>query len=235
MAGSNPEYVVHTQALTKVYSLGESDVRALDGIDMRVSPAEFVALMGASGSGKSTLLNLLGGLDRPTSGEYHLNGVSVSSLSARELAALRNRFIGFVFQSFNLLPAATALENVCLPLLYQAGQAGDVRARGTRALDQMGLAKRLDHRPNQLSGGERQRVAIARALITNPTLILADEPTGNLDSKTGKEIMKLLVGLHEQGHTIILVTHDSQVAAYAQRTEHMRDGRFIVEKNHGSH
>ena len=206
--------------------MGESSVHALKGVDLRVRHGEFVALMGASGSGKSTLLHLLGCLDRPTAGEYLLEGEEVSRLPADQRAHVRNVCMGFIFQTFNLLPNATALENTVLPLLYQ-GARGDILQRGRAVLAELGLESRVGHLPNQLSGGQCQRVAIARALVTDPALILADEPTGNLDSATGGEIMQLLASMHRRGRTILLVTHDEQVARYAQRVLYMQDGRFI--------
>jgi putative ABC transport system ATP-binding protein len=218
--------VIETENLTRSYRLGTTEVRALRGVSVRVAPGEFVALMGPSGSGKSTMMHLLGCLDTPTAGRYVLEGRDVSQLTANERARVRNRRIGFVFQTFNLLPRLSALDNVMLPLLYR-GQVADARRRAIEALKHVGLAKRAQHRPTELSGGERQRVAIARALITDPVLILADEPTGNLDSQTGTEIMQLLVGLSTDGRTIIMVTHDATVAAYAQRILHMRDGEIV--------
>lgn len=215
--------VIQTQALTKTYSLGSTQVRALRGVSFSVQASEFVALMGTSGSGKSTLMHLLGCLDTPTAGTYLLNGQDVAHLSENRRAVIRNQQIGFVFQTFNLLPRLSALENVALPLRYQKG-ASNIKASATAALAQVGLKDRGLHRPAELSGGQRQRVAIARALITNPTLILADEPTGNLDSATSTDIMNLLADLTAQGRTILMVTHDSQTAAYAQRTLHMQDG-----------
>jgi putative ABC transport system ATP-binding protein len=232
--------IIETRELTRVYRMGSSEVRALKGVDLSVQAGEFIALMGASGSGKSTLMHLLGCLDTPTSGRYLLESREVSRLSRDERARVRNTRIGFVFQTFNLLPRLNALDNVALPLLYQghdqravraAGSGGQkqasTRARAEEALRQVGLANRAGHRPAELSGGERQRVAIARALITGPAIILADEPTGNLDSAMGEEIMGLLLELNRAGHTIILVTHDAQVASHARRLLRMRDGRLI--------
>jgi putative ABC transport system ATP-binding protein len=220
------KWVIETEHLTKVYRMGESEVHALRGVSMRVAAGEFLALMGASGSGKSTLMHLLGCLDTPTAGCYRLEGQDVSQLSSGERARVRNTRIGFVFQSFNLLPRLDALENVTLPLLY-GGRVKQARERAVEALERVGLIERVAHRPTELSGGERQRVAIARALVTDPAIILADEPTGNLDSATGADIMRLLLDLWGKGHTILTVTHDAQVAAHAQRTLHMRDGQIL--------
>ncbi len=219
--------IIETQALAKSYPMGTGQVRALRGVDLCVEAGEFVALMGASGSGKSTLLHLLGCLDRPTSGIYRLEGRDVAGLTAAERARVRNLRIGFVFQTFNLLANMTALENVMLPLLYRPRGPVDAGKRAAASLARVGLAGRAQHRPTEMSGGERQRVAIARALVAEPAIILADEPTGNLDSATGREIMKLLAELCACGHTIVMVTHDAQVAAYAGRVLHMSDGRLV--------
>lgn len=218
--------IIETRGLAKVYSVGTNLVHALRGVNLSVQEGEFVALMGASGSGKSTLLHLLGCLDTPTSGSYCLSGQDVSHLSCDARSQARNQQIGFVFQTFNLLPRLSAIENVALPLLYR-GSARDVENRAAKTLRRVGLGDRLHHCPAELSGGERQRVAIARALVTNPSLLLADEPTGNLDSTTGDEIMNLLAGLHSQGRTIVMVTHDAHIAAYAKRTLHMLDGKLV--------
>jgi len=220
------EPVIRTEKLTRSYSMGESLVTALRDADLSVKAGEFIALMGASGSGKSTLLNLLGLLDRPTSGEYFLEGKPVSSLRRDELADLRGRRIGFIFQNFNLLSRYSAWENVALPLAYRQGEivAREQLNRAREALSRVGLEHRVDHNPMELSGGERQRVAIARALITQPAVILADEPTGNLDSQTGIEIMHLLKELNEEGRTIMMVTHDEKIARNATRIYYMSDG-----------
>jgi putative ABC transport system ATP-binding protein len=230
---NDPRPVIETQKLTKTYRMGATDVFALRGVDMRINAGDFVALMGASGSGKSTMMHLLGCLDTPTTGRYLLEGRDVGSLSAQERARLRNQRIGFVFQTFNLLPRLTALDNVALPLLYRAAEKqgnaepASPRKRALVALERVGLAERAGHRPTQLSGGQRQRVAIARALVGDPALILADEPTGNLDSSTGGDIMRLLAELHAEGRTLLLVTHDRAVADQAEYTLHMRDGRLL--------
>lgn len=218
--------VIDTSGLTREYVMGSTILRALRGVDLTVHEGEFVALMGASGSGKSTLLSLLGLLDRPTKGQYRLEDTEVSSLTRDEQATIRGRRIGFIFQNFNLLPRVSAWENVALPLAYRKGEFG-VDAQRKKALDvlsRVGLERRANHQPMELSGGERQRVAIARALVTHPAVILADEPTGNLDSKTGKEIMALLTELHHEGRTIIMVTHDLNIARHASRICTMLDG-----------
>jgi len=230
------DVVIRTEKLTRAYSMGESVITALREADLTVHTGEFIALMGASGSGKSTLLSLLGLLDRPTSGEYFLEGKPVSALRRDELAELRGRRIGFIFQNFNLLARYSAWENVALPLAYRKGEFGaqNQLTRAREALTRVQLEHRVEHNPMELSGGERQRVAIARALITQPAVILADEPTGNLDSKTGVEIMRLLKELNAEGRTIIMVTHDLNVAQHAQRIYHMRDG-VLAESNHVTH
>ena len=224
---ANQDAVLRAERIVKNYRLGELDVEVLKGVDLEVRRGEYVALMGPSGSGKSTLMNILGCLDVPTAGRYLIEDREVGTLSEDELAAVRGRRIGFVFQTFNLLPRTTALENVELPLHYQRRSS---RKAALAALETVGLAHRYDHRPNQLSGGERQRVAIARAVVTDPAIILADEPTGNLDSKTGVEILDLFDGLSRKGATIILVTHDRTVAQRAQRIIHLKDGRIEREE-----
>ena len=219
--------VIETQKLVKTYVSGTTEVPALRGIDLAIERGEFVAIMGTSGSGKSTLMNLLGCLDTPTSGSYTLDGVRVDTLDPNALADIRNQKIGFVFQGFNLLPRTTAIENVELPMLYdRSGRKRETQAMAADALRRVGLGDRMHHQPSELSGGQQQRVAIARALVTEPALILADEPTGNLDTKTSMEVMALFQELNEQGITIVLVTHEPDIAAYAKRIVEVRDGRI---------
>jgi putative ABC transport system ATP-binding protein len=221
--------LIDIRDITKVYVMGAETVHALSGVTLGVERGEYVGIMGPSGSGKSTLMNLVGCLDTPTAGSYVLNGREVARMTDDELAAIRNQEIGFVFQTFNLLPRASALNNVALPLVYAGVPAAERDKRAKAALDKVELTSRMLHRPNELSGGQRQRVAIARALVNNPSILLADEPTGNLDSKTGAEIMQLFERLHQSGNTIVLVTHEADVAAYAHRTLHLRDG--VVEQD----
>ena len=221
--------VIRIENLTRFYTIGEETVRALNGINLTIEKNEYVALMGPSGSGKSTLMNIIGCLDTPTSGEYFLNGPNVAQLSDSELAAIRNKEIGFVFQTFNLLPRLTALQNVALPLVYSGIPEVERLKKAKEVLEQVGLGDRIKHRPNELSGGQRQRVAVARALVNHPSIILADEPTGNLDSKTSEEIMQLLDIIHQAGNTIVLVTHEEDIALRAKRVVRMRDG--IIESD----
>ncbi len=222
--------IIETQDLTKTYKMGDAVVHALRGVNLSVAVGEFVALMGPSGSGKSTMMHLLGCLDTPTSGRYCLEGRDVSTLSKDERARVRNSRIGFIFQTFNLLPRLSALDNIALPLMY-GRRSGNARQRAAEALKRVGLKHRAQHQPNEMSGGERQRIAIARALVTDPALVLADEPTGNLDSKTGSEIMHLLIELSAEGLTILMVTHDAKVAAHAQRIVEMQDGEIVNERS----
>jgi putative ABC transport system ATP-binding protein len=222
--------VIRIRDLTREYSVGEERILALRGVSLDIRGNEYVAIMGPSGSGKSTLMNILGCLDTPSGGEYWLNGQEVSRLTDDALARVRNREIGFVFQTFNLLPRATALHNVELPLVYAGLRARERRARAEAALEQVGLAERMHHRPNELSGGQRQRVAIARALVNRPSILLADEPTGNLDSATSEEIMQVFGGLHAAGQTIIMVTHEADIAAHAARVVILRDGQVESDR-----
>jgi len=222
--------VIRTEALAKVYQMGAEEVHALCGIDVEIRKGEYVAIMGPSGSGKSTLMNLIGCLDSPSSGRYWLAGRLVSELDDDELAYIRNKEIGFVFQTFNLLPRATALHNVELPLIYNGTPSEERIERAKKALERVDLMPRMNHKPNELSGGQRQRVAIARALVNNPSIVLADEPTGNLDSKTGEEIMGLFKNLHGQGNTIILVTHEMDIAQHAHRVIFIRDGKIASDE-----
>ncbi|AIF53422.1 ABC transporter ATP-binding protein [Pelosinus sp. UFO1] len=221
---------IHLENVTKEYSMGDTIVRALAGVNLSIAPGELTAIMGPSGSGKSTLMNILGCLDIPSSGSYRIDGQEVAKLNGDELAATRNKKIGFVFQNFNLLPRMSALQNVALPMVY-AGV--DKKARmetAAQALAMVGLEERKDHRPNELSGGQRQRVAIARSLVNNPAIIMADEPTGNLDTKSGNEIMEIFCNLNSQGRTIILVTHEPEIAAFTRRILHVRDGKIVRDE-----
>jgi putative ABC transport system ATP-binding protein len=222
--------VIKTQELAKVYEMGSEQVHALRGVDVEIRKGEYVAIMGPSGSGKSTLMNLIGCLDSPSSGKYWLAGRLVSDLDDDELAYIRNKEIGFVFQTFNLLPRATALHNVELPLIYNGTPAEERIVKAQKALERVDLMDRMHHKPNELSGGQRQRVAIARALVNSPSIVLADEPTGNLDSKTGDEIMLLFQNLHAQGNTIILVTHEHDIAQHAHRIIYIRDGKIASDE-----
>ena len=223
MAGGQP--LIHARDLRKTYHVGDQMVQALDGLDLDIHTNEYVALMGPSGSGKSTLMNMLGCLDSPTSGKYILNGQDVSRLDDAALADIRNREIGFVFQTFNLLPRYTAVENVALPMIYGGFSKAERDARAREVLTQVGLGDRMDHKPNELSGGQRQRVAVARALVMKPSIILADEPTGNLDTATSLEVMQLFSDIQDAGNTVILVTHEEDIAACAHRTVRLRDGK----------
>lgn len=223
------ESLINITDIKRDFQLGSEIINVLKGIDLQINKGEYVALMGPSGSGKSTLMNILGCLDTPTSGTYVLNGKDVSQMHDDDLAEVRNKEIGFVFQTFNLLPRTTALDNVALPMVYAGYNKTDRHARAKEVLTQVGLADRMDHQPNQLSGGQRQRVAVARALVNKPSIILADEPTGNLDSKTSVEIMKLFDEIHSNGNTVILVTHEEDIAQYARRIIRLRDG--IIESD----
>ncbi len=221
--------MIEIDNVTKVYQMGEVEVHALRGVSLQLEKGEFVSIMGPSGSGKSTLMNVLGCLDSPTGGVYHLHGQDVSLLTDRQLARIRNKEIGFVFQMFNLLPRTTALRQVELPLAYAGVGSRERRKRAREALEAVGLGDRVDHRPDEMSGGEQQRVAIARALVTGPSIIMADEPTGNLDTKSGNEVLRIFQQLNEQGITVIFVTHDAETAAYSKRAIHLRDG--LIEKD----
>ena len=219
-----PDKIIEIKGLKREFAVGSEIVKALKGVDVSVMKNEYLAMMGPSGSGKSTLMNLLGCLDTPTAGAYNLNGTNVSSLKDDDLAEIRNKEIGFIFQTFNLLPRLTALENVSLPLVYAGYNSEDRKIKAQDVLEKVGLSDRMDHRPNQLSGGQRQRVAVARALVNDPSIILADEPTGNLDSKTSIDIMRLFEEIHEMGNTLIVVTHEEEVASHAHRILRLRDG-----------
>ncbi len=225
-----PDVIILTHKLTRAYDMGSETVRALRGVNLQIRRNEYVAVMGPSGSGKSTLMNLIGCLDTPTGGEYWLNGHKVSDLNDDALARIRNKEIGFVFQTFNLLPRATALHNVELPLIYAGLAARARRAQAEHALARVGLADRMHHKPNELSGGQRQRVAIARALVNEPSILLADEPTGNLDSATSGEIMQVFADLHDQGQTVVMVTHEADIAAHAARVVTLRDGLVAADQ-----
>ncbi len=225
-----PDVIILTHKLTREYDMGSELVRALRGVSVQIQRNEYVAVMGPSGSGKSTLMNLIGCLDTPTSGEYWLNGQKVSDLEDDELARIRNQEIGFVFQTFNLLPRADALHNVELPLIYAGMPARTRRDKAVHALERVGLGDRMDHKPNELSGGQRQRVAIARALVNEPSILLADEPTGNLDSATSTEIMGVFAELHRQGQTVVMVTHEQDIAAHAARVITLRDGLVATDQ-----
>ncbi len=222
--------MIALENIRKTYRMGDQEVHALDGVSFLVEKGEYIAIMGPSGSGKSTLMNIVGCLDTPTAGSYRLNNREIARMNDDELAAIRNQEIGFVFQTFNLLPRIDAVQNVELPLLYSQIPRAERRERAVEALGAVGLGDRLDHRPNQMSGGQRQRVAVARALVNKPAILLADEPTGNLDSKTGAEIMALLDSLHSQGNTIVLVTHEEELAERASRIVRLRDGKIVVDE-----
>ncbi|MFS1463821.1 ABC transporter ATP-binding protein [Vibrio lentus] len=228
------KFLVELSNIGKHYSNGDTEIRALDGVDLLIEEGEFLSILGPSGSGKSTLMNMLGCLDKPTEGEYQLDGKNVAALSANDLAGIRNQKIGFVFQSFNLLEYASALDNVALPLVYSGIKAKERRKRAAALLEQVGLGDRLDHKPNQLSGGQKQRVAIARALVNDPQIILADEPTGALDSKSGAEIEALFNQLHAEGRTLIIVTHDNSLAERTKRIVTIKDGKVLSDRQ-GQH
>ncbi len=222
--------IIELRDIQKIYIMGTEEVRALNGLTLDIDKGEYVAIMGASGSGKSTLMNLIGCLDTPTSGSYHLNSVAVEELDDTQLAAVRNKEIGFVFQTFNLLARTSALQNVELPLIYAGVSRSERRERARRALERVGLGDRMHHHPNELSGGQRQRVAVARALVNNPSILLADEPTGNLDSATSAEIMDLFDDLHQSGNTVIVVTHEHDIAQHSWRQVQLRDGKILADQ-----
>ncbi|MCX8079766.1 MAG: ABC transporter ATP-binding protein [Bacteroidia bacterium] len=223
-------YLIDIREISKIYSIGEEKIYALNGVTLQIKKNEYISLMGPSGSGKSTLMNILGCLDSPTSGKYFLNGIDVSKMSDHQLAAIRNKEIGFVFQTFHLLPRLTAWENVAMPLIYAGVGKKERKEIAIRMLEKVGLGNRILHKPNELSGGQRQRVAIARALVNHPSLILADEPTGNLDSKTSYEIMGLLQQIHAEGNTVVLVTHEEDISLHAHRIVKLKDGKIIEDK-----
>ncbi len=225
--------LIELKGIHKVYDMGAIEVRALNGVDLTIAKGEYLSIMGASGSGKSTMMNLLGCLDTPSLGSYRLNGVAVEELTDQELAGIRNKEIGFVFQTFNLLSRTSALANVELPLIYSGTRRAQRKKRAREVLDIVGLGDRVDHSPNELSGGQRQRVAIARALVNEPSILLADEPTGNLDSKTSEEIMALFDALHKAGNTVIMVTHEEEIAAHTERQVILRDGKVLADRRQG--
>jgi len=227
---SGNDAIINLVNITRIYRVGTEEIRALNGITTKIGRNEYVALMGASGSGKSTLMNIIGCLDSPSGGDYFLNGTDVAGMSDNELAEIRNKEIGFIFQTFNLLPRSTALENVALPLVYAGLSREEREQRAFQALDDVGLADRVNHKPNELSGGQRQRVAVARALVNKPSIILADEPTGNLDSKTSEEIMALFHEIHSRGNTIIVVTHEADIAKHARRIVYLKDGMIESDR-----
>ena len=229
-AQHDKEQVIVLENIVKTYSMGDSSFNALDGINLSIEKGSFVAIMGPSGSGKSTMMNIIGCLDRPTSGAYWLDGQQVAELSDDELALVRNEKIGFVFQNFNLLPRMNALHNVALPLIYAGIPLAERLKRAEKALIAVGLGDRIQHKPNEMSGGQQQRVAIARAMVNEPAILMADEPTGNLDTKSGDEVMRLFTAIHEQGRTVILVTHEPEIAAYTERTLVMRDGKIVQDE-----
>jgi putative ABC transport system ATP-binding protein len=231
----DPKPIIHVEGLQRRYVMGDAHIDALRAVDLDVSRNEYLAIMGQSGSGKSTLMNIIGCLDRPTAGEYWLNGERVSTMNDRQLARIRNREIGFIFQTFNLLPRMTALANVEVPLIYSGMKKKQRIEMATTALERVGLGDRMTHRPSQMSGGQRQRVAIARALVTNPSIVLADEPTGNLDSVTGEEIMRLFDRLHDEGNTLIVVTHEQHIANHASRVVRLSDGDIVSDTNKRPH
>jgi putative ABC transport system ATP-binding protein len=227
--------MIRLQGVTKQYQMGDQTVHALQGIDLQIDRNEMIAFIGASGSGKSTMMNIVGCLDRPSSGEYWLNGREVATMSGDDLARVRNQEIGFIFQSFHLLPRASALDNVAQPLIYRGVPLRERLALAEQALQRVGLGERMHHRPNELSGGQRQRVAIARALVGNPSILLADEPTGNLDSSTSQEIMELIRAVHAGGQTVVMVTHEPEIAEQCQRIVRLRDGKIVSDTRRGAH